>query len=174
MKRLWAPWRAEYIYCGDKPAGRSRRRCLFCRLPDAGDDRASLILLRGRQTFMVMNRFPYNNGHLMVAPFRHVAGFDRLTPAEERDLFRLVRLAIATLRRAFKPHGFNIGANLGAVAGAGVVGHVHLHIVPRWQGDTNFLPLLGETKVVSEHLESTYNRLAAALRRQNRPLRRRG
>lgn len=167
-KRLWAPWRAEYIYCGDKPTGRSRRRCLFCRLPAEGDDRASLILRRGRQAFLVMNRFPYNNGHLMVAPFRHVAGLDGLSPAEEREMFGLLRLALRGLRRAFRPHGFNVGANLGAVAGAGVVGHVHLHVVPRWQGDTNFMPLLGETKVVSEHLLSTYDRLAAALRRPAR------
>lgn len=164
MRRLWAPWRAEYIYCGNRPTSRSRRHCLFCRLPAECNDRASLILHRGRLAFIMMNRFPYNNGHLMVAPFRHTSALDMLTPAEEREVFRLLRLSLGMLRQAFKPHGFNVGANLGAVAGAGVVGHVHLHIVPRWQGDTNFMPLLGETKVISEHLLNTYDRLAAAMR----------
>jgi ATP adenylyltransferase len=160
MRRLWAPWRAEYIYCagGHRPS-RDRRHCLFCRLLAEKDDNANLVLCRGRRAFAVMNRFPYNNGHLMVAPTRHVAPLEKLGPAEMRAVMELVQRALVALRGAFRPHGFNIGANLGQVAGAGVAGHVHLHVVPRWQGDSNFMPLLAETKVVSEHLAATYARL---------------
>jgi len=106
-----------------------------------------------------MNRFPYNSGHLLIAPRRHVADPERLSAAEAQDLFRLLQLSLAALRQAFRPRGYNLGVNLGRVAGAGVTGHVHLHVVPRWQGDVNFMPLLAETKVVSEHLLTTYQRL---------------
>lgn len=163
MKKLWAPWRAEYIYCagGNKPS-HDRRHCLFCRLLGEKDDKANLILRREKLAFAVMNRFPYNNGHLMVAPRRHVADLAKLTPREMTAVMGLVQASLVALRRAFKPHGFNIGANLGQVAGAGVAGHVHIHIVPRWLGDSNFMPLLAETKVVSEHLAQTYARLLPA------------
>jgi ATP adenylyltransferase len=159
-ENLWAPWRAEYIYCagGNRPS-RDRRHCLFCRLWSAKDDRDKLILARGRRTFVVMNRFPYNNGHLMVAPVRHADTLEKLRSAEAAELMALVSRSLGVLRGAFKPHGFNVGVNLGQVAGAGVAGHVHVHIVPRWNGDTNFMPLLAETKVISEHLSDTFARL---------------
>jgi ATP adenylyltransferase len=159
VKTLWAPWRAEYIYCaaGQNPAG--RRHCLFCNLLKTKDDRGNLMLYRGRHAFVVMNRFPYNNGHLMVAPNRHTADLETLSSAESTELFRLVQKALAVLRRGLKPQGFNVGANLGRVSGAGVAGHVHMHVVPRWLGDVNFMPLLSETKVISEHLAETYDRL---------------
>jgi len=159
MRTLWAPWRAEYIYCvgGQRSAG--RRRCLFCNLLKVTDGSANLILLRGRNAFVVMNRFPYNNGHVMVAPTRHTATLETLRAHESAELFKLVQKSLAVLRRAVRPQGFNVGANLGRVAGAGVVGHVHVHIVPRWLGDVNFMPLLSETKVISEHLAETYERL---------------
>lgn len=159
MKPLWAPWRAEYIYCAAGNPSAGKRHCLFCRLLKAKDDREKLILYRGRHAFVVMNRFPYNNGHVMVAPNRHTADLESLSAAEGAELFRLVQRSLAVLRRGLKPQGFNVGANLGRVAGAGVVGHVHIHIVPRWLGDVNFMPLLSETKVISEHLSETYDRL---------------
>lgn len=134
--------------------------CLFCYLRKQKDDKKSLVLYRGKKALVVMNRYPYNSGHLMVAPLRHVASFDGLKPEEGTELLVLLKMSLKALRREFKPQGFNVGANLGAVAGAGVTGHLHLHIVPRWQGDTNFMPLFAETKVVSEHLEKSYERLS--------------
>jgi ATP adenylyltransferase len=163
LKRLWAPWRAEYIYCAEGKPSSDRRHCLFCRLAGERRDRQNLILRRGLTGFVVMNRFPYNNGHLMIAPYRHVATFEKLAPAEGSEMLTLLNRTLVALRRAFRPAGFNVGANLGRAAGAGVAGHVHLHVVPRWQGDSNFMPLLAETKVVSEHLQTTYGRLMAAL-----------
>jgi len=159
VKRLWAPWRAEYIYCAAEESGTDSRHCLFCRLLRERNDAHNLILCRRRHGFVVMNRFPYNSGHLLIAPRRHVADPERLSAAEAQDLFRLLQLSLAALRQAFRPRGYNLGVNLGRVAGAGVTGHVHLHVVPRWQGDVNFMPLLAETKVVSEHLLTTYQRL---------------
>ena len=159
MRTLWAPWRAEYIYCAIGKPSTARRHCLFCRLLKAKDDARNLILYRGRHAFVVMNRFPYNNGHVMVAPNRHTADLETLSAAESTELFKLVQKSLSVLRGALKPHGYNVGANLGRVAGAGVAGHVHVHIVPRWLGDVNFMPLLSETKVISEHLAETYDRL---------------
>jgi ATP adenylyltransferase len=159
MRTLWAPWRTEYIYCAAGRNSTGRRHCLFCNLLKAKDDGGNLILYRGRHAFVVMNRFPYNNGHVMVAPNRHVATFEKLSAGEGTELFGLVQKSLAVLRRGLKPQGFNVGANLGRVSGAGVAGHVHVHIVPRWLGDVNFMPLLAETKVISEHLTETYDRL---------------
>ena len=164
MKTLWAPWRAEYIYCAGGQNSVSRRHCLFCNLLKTKDDPKNLILYRGRHAFVVMNRFPYNNGHLMVAPKRHTADLETFSAAESAELFRLVQKSLAVLRRQLKPQGFNVGANLGRVAGAGVAGHVHIHIVPRWLGDVNYMPLLAETKVISEHLSETYDRLRKGFR----------
>jgi ATP adenylyltransferase len=159
VKTLWAPWRAEYIYSAVSQNSTARRHCLFCNLLKAKDDRGNLMLYRGRHAFVVMNRFPYNNGHLMVAPNQHTATIETLGAAESTELFKLMQKSLSALRRALKPHGFNVGANLGRVAGAGVAGHVHVHIVPRWLGDANFMPLLSEAKVISEHLSETYDRL---------------
>ena len=164
MERLWAPWRSEYIY-----GGKRERGCLFCRLYRSRDDVANLVVARGRLGFVALNRFPYNNGHLMVAPVRHVATPERLTAAEARELWELAARSVRALKQALRPQGFNLGANLGRVAGAGVAGHLHLHVVPRWNGDTNFMPVTGQTKVISEHLVATAARLrpllAAAPRR---------
>lgn len=163
MKTLWAPWRSEYICRAVGKPSVGKRRCLFCNLLKAKDDRENLILRRGRYAFIVMNRFPYNNGHLMVAPNRHTMDIETLSASEGKELLRLTQKSLAALRRALKPHGFNVGANLGRVAGAGVAGHVHVHIVPRWLGDANYMPLLAETKVVSEHLSETYEKLRSQL-----------
>lgn len=136
--------------------------CFLCENPRQEDGVANLILHRGRHCFVIMNLYPYNNGHLMVAPFRHVGELQDLTAEEIAEAGQLTKLCIAALERTMHPHGYNIGMNLGRVAGAGVEDHVHLHIVPRWSGDTNFMPVLADTKVVSESLREGYRRLKAA------------
>ncbi len=153
MKQLWAPWRMEYILGEDKPAG-----CIFCPWPDE-DLQARLILFSGRLTRIMMNKFPYINGHLLVSPLRHVPGLIDLTPEELLDLMLKVRQSLEMLKKAMNPHGFNVGLNLGVVAGAGVESHVHFHIVPRWQGDTNFVPVFAEVRVIPEHFQATYQKL---------------
>ena len=152
MKKLWAPWRMEFI--GSGPRG-----CVFCTLPQNSDDRESLILRRGRHTFVIMNRFPYNNGHIMVAPHRHVKALDSLSEEELTDLMKLLNRTKIALDKKLKPHGYNIGANYGKTGGAGFAGHVHIHIVPRWNGDSNFMPIVGNTKVVSESLDAVFTTL---------------
>lgn len=156
MKVLWAPWRMAYIRQSPKPA-----RCIFCAKARASQDRANLLLHRGRHGFVMMNLFPYNSGHLLVAPYAHVDSTERLSDESALDLMRLTNLSLQVLRARIKPDGFNIGVNLGRVSGAGVEGHVHLHIVPRWNGDTNFMPLFSETRVMPEHLDVTYRKLKA-------------
>ncbi len=165
MNILWAPWRAEYINSAPCKDSTARRHCLFCRTLAAQNDEERLVLLRTRLGLVMMNRYPYNNGHLMVAPVRHEAMIDKLTDPESRELFRLTQCCVAVLRRELAPQGFNVGLNLGRPAGAGVAGHLHIHIVPRWSGDVNFMPLLAETKVISEHLQATYARLRAGFDR---------
>jgi len=164
MRTLWAPWRAEYVCCAIGKPSTARRHCIFCHLLKAKNDAQNLILYRGRLAFVVMNRFPYNNGHVMVAPNRYTADLETLGAVESAEMFKLVQKSLSVLRGALKPHGYNVGANLGRVAGAGVAGHLHVHIVPRWLGDANFMPLLSETKVISEHLTETYARLRREFR----------
>jgi ATP adenylyltransferase len=154
---LWAPWRIEYIENTDRPDG-----CIFCTKPAETDDRANLIVHRGDRAFVILNRFPYNNGHLMVVPFRHTADLPSLDAAERAELFDLLAVSQRALVPALGPHGFNIGMNLGRAGGAGIEDHLHFHIVPRWNGDTNFMPVLGHAKVVSEGLERTWEKLVAA------------
>jgi ATP adenylyltransferase len=156
MERLWAPWRLEYIKRADEDDG-----CVFCRAA-AGPDEQNLILHRGEHAFALLNKYPYASGHLMVAPYRHVGEFSELGVEEALDLHRLARQALAALTAAYGPHGYNLGWNLGRVAGAGVVDHVHEHVVPRWGGDTNFMPVLADVKVIPEHLAETRSRLADA------------
>ena len=156
MERLWAPWRLEYVQ------GTGSSGCIFC-LGDASDDEARLVLHRGQHCFIIMNRFPYSNGHLMVAPLRHVADPGLLDAAEVAELHRLTTLCREILREVCKAQGFNIGMNLGAVAGAGVTDHLHQHIVPRWAGDTNFMPVFADVRVIPQHLEATCRQLRAAL-----------
>ncbi len=145
-------------------AGAPADACLFCSALSAGDDRRALVLHRGRQAFLILNAFPYASGHLMAAATRHVAGLEEATPEEVAEVMALVRLSVRALEAAYRPDGFNVGMNLGRVAGAGVPGHLHLHVVPRWNGDTNFMPVIGDTRVLPESLEATYDRLSAALR----------
>ena len=133
--------------------------CIFCDLPAEGDDERTMILARGELAFVILNSFPYNPGHLMVAPFRHVGDFAALQPDELAGVDALVARSIRALEAEMEPHGFNLGMNLGRVAGAGIPGHVHWHVVPRWNGDTNFMPVVGQTRVLPELLEESYARL---------------
>jgi len=133
--------------------------CLFCDAPSGGDDRATLILARGERAFVILNAYPYNPGHLMVATLRHVADLEALQADELADADALLQRGVKVLREAMNPEGFNVGMNLGRVAGAGIPGHLHWHVVPRWNGDTNFMPVIGETRVLPQLLEETYDRL---------------
>ena len=157
-KPLWAPWRLEYVEQADSPDG-----CAFCReaTGEVGHSE-SLVLRRGEHAFALLNKFPYSSGHLMVAPLRHEGGFAGLTDAEALEVHRLAVDALAALGSAYEPDGFNLGWNLGRVAGAGITDHVHLHVVPRWSGDTNFMPVLADVKVLPEHLLATRDRLREA------------
>ena len=157
MENLWAPWRIEYIL-SKKPAG-----CIFCDKPAENKDEENLILHRGRYHFIIMNAFPYNNGHMMVVPFRHTATLSAWAAEEQQEMMQLADLAVELLRKTMRPDGFNLGINMGIVGGAGVADHIHLHIVPRWNGDTNFMPVLSDTRVISEHLRATFGMLKKAL-----------
>ena len=150
VKQLWAPWRLEYVAAADEQEG-----CVFC-LSETGDDEERLVVHRGERGFVLLNKFPYASGHLMVAPRRHVGEFGELDDDEALELHRLAGQGLAALA------GYNIGWNLGRIAGAGIVEHVHLHVVPRWAGDTNFMPVLADVKVLPEHLSETRRKLAAA------------
>ena len=155
---LWAPWRIEYI------AGPKEEGCVFCNRLEATDDRHNLILARGQRSFVIMNKFPYSNGHLMVAPSRHTADFGSLNADEILEIFTFIKTFSEVLHTVMKPHGLNMGLNLGRTAGAGVEDHLHVHVVPRWDGDTNFMPVIGGVKVISEHIQSTYDKLLDAYR----------
>jgi ATP adenylyltransferase len=155
-KQLWAPWRLEYIRQADELEG-----CVFCTAA-RGPDEATLVVHRGSHAFVLLNRFPYSSGHLMVAPYRHVGDFAELADEEALEAHRLAADGMTALAATYAPHGHNVGWNLGRAAGAGIVDHVHLHVVPRWGGDTNFMPVLADVKVLPEHLDETRARLAAA------------
>ncbi|HEX6580719.1 MAG TPA: HIT domain-containing protein [Actinomycetota bacterium] len=157
MERIWSPWRMAYIQAA-KEQGKDGG-CIFCDLPADGDDVRTMILARGELAFVIVNSYPYNPGHLMVAPFRHVGAFTSLEAAELADVDALVARSIRALEQEMEPHGYNLGMNLGRVAGAGIPDHVHWHLVPRWNGDTNFMPVVGQTRVLPELLEETYARL---------------
>ena len=160
LQRLWTPWRMAYV----KDPNRESAGCPFCELPARGpdSDAETLILHRGDLTYVILNAFPYNPGHLMIVPFRHIAEYDDLADDEAVEMVRLTQRAIRVLRETSGTHGFNIGINLGGIAGAGIADHVHQHVVPRWGGDTNFMPVIGQTKVLPELLEETYERLVPA------------
>lgn len=154
MERLFRPWRMSYV-----EGAKDEQGCFLCDNASSGDERERLVLARRAWGMVVLNRYPYNGGHLMVAPLRHVADPGELNPEERRAVMDLLGECLQALRAELHPDGFNVGANVGRVAGAGLPGHFHLHIVPRWEGDTNFMPIIGEAKVVPEALEATYDRL---------------
>jgi ATP adenylyltransferase len=160
MKHLWSPWRLEYLTTGKQPG------CIFCSAVLGSNDRESLVLYRGELAFLILNRFPYNNGHLMVVPYAHVPSPEELEPAVLAEMMLLLNRSLAALRSAMEPEGFNVGINLGRAAGAGVEDHVHIHVVPRWPGDTNFMAVVGDMRVVPQTWLQTYDQLKAALEAQ--------
>ena len=153
MRQIWAPWRIEYIQM-EKPEG-----CILCEKPGQNSDATNYILYRGDKNFVIMNSYPYNSGHLMIAPYRHIANLEALTDEELHEHIEIVSRSVKVLRQVFNPDGFNIGMNVGRIAGAGIDKHIHTHIVPRWEGDTNFMPVLSDTKVINEALAETYKKL---------------
>lgn len=161
MDQLWAPWRLSYVTQPAKP--KTGDGCFICRGLAESDDRANLIAERTGRSVVVLNRFPYNTGHLLVAPTAHKAGLDDLTDDESLDLQRTLRRMVGALKSLLKPDGFNVGLNLGEAAGAGLPGHLHWHVVPRWAGDTNFMPVLADVKVMVQSLDVFWERLRAEL-----------
>jgi len=157
MEHLWSPWRMNYISDTTPPDG-----CFFCEALKQEDSAKTLLVARGEHAFVILNRYPYTSGHLMVVPYAHVPSIDQLTPECRAEIMELLNRALAVLTAVYKPEGFNLGANIGAIAGAGVPGHVHFHIVPRWAGDTNFMTAVAQTRVLPEALEQTYQRLCDA------------
>jgi ATP adenylyltransferase len=157
MKRIWAPWRMEYIL-------KSRKKgCFLCNILKARNDKRNLVLKRGEYSFLLLNRYPYNNGHLMVTPYRHASSIESLNGKELGEMMELCSLACKALRKSLKPDGFNIGLNIGTTAGAGLKDHIHLHIVPRWEGDTNFMPVLGEVKIIPQMLGELWRKMKKEL-----------
>lgn len=185
MKPLWAPWRMRFVKSAQKRMDRPMhplKNCIFCEKPKLKKDRKNYLLHRGETCFILLNIYPYNNGHLMVAPYKHILDFNGLKKKEMVELIELTNLSVNVLRDVFNPQGFNIGLNLGKVAGAGFE-HLHIHVVPRWFGDTNFMPICAETKVIPESLLATYKKLkkiilaslpASLSRKRGEPLRRSG
>lgn len=156
MRRLWTPWRMSYIKSAERMS-----KCFLCEAPSKSDSEA-LIVHRSNRVFVILNAYPYNTGHVMVAPYRHVADLEELDSEESLDLLEEVKRSIKALKSEYSPQGFNMGINLGRVSGAGLESHVHVHIVPRWSGDTNFMPIVGGAKVLPEDLETTWSRLRRA------------
>jgi len=154
MEKLWAPWRMTYIKQAKKNKG-----CLFCKKLKEAKDEENYILVRSKLAFVMLNIFPYNSGHLMIVPIRHVGEVEDLKTKESREMISLLQKSIKAIKRAYQPEGFNIGMNLGRTAGAGVLHHLHIHVVPRWNGDTNFMPIIAESKIISQGLRETYKQL---------------
>ena len=157
MDRLWNPWRYQYITRENRPDG-----CIFCDLPKEQNDEATLIIHRGRFNYIILNRFPYTTGHLMVVPFQHTDSLQGIDEEAAQEMFTLVRTADQKLREVYHPKGMNLGMNLGEAAGAGIAEHIHMHVLPRWIGDANFLTVIGETRILPEELSETYRKLKAA------------
>lgn len=155
-ERLWAPWRLEYI------RGPKAGECIFCRAVEAGDDEKYAVVHRGEHSFVILNTYPYNNGHVMVAPYVHEPTIEPLDDATLLEMMQLVKRSMAALQRIYRPEGFNIGINQGNVAGAGIEEHVHQHVVPRWGGDTNFMPVIGNARVLPQSLSDSWNELRRA------------
>lgn len=166
IKQLWAPWRGEYIQGPPERRKNKLTGCIFCREYSKNNKKA-LILYKGNFAAVMMNRFPYNNGHLLLYPWKHTALLEEMGAEEIQELFSLLKKSVVILKKVFKPAGFNIGMNLGKASGAGIDEHIHFHIVPRWNGDTNFMPVIGEVRVMPEHLSATYNKLYPHFKRLN-------
>ncbi|MEA2493459.1 MAG: adenylyltransferase [Thermoleophilaceae bacterium] len=152
-ERLWAPWRLEYI------RGPKAEECIFCRAVESDEDESNFVVHRGELAFVMLNAYPYNNGHVMVAPYAHEPAIDALDDATTLEMMQLVKRSMAALREVYRPEGFNIGINQGAAAGAGIEEHVHQHVVPRWGGDTNFMPVIGDVRVLPQSLSDSWKEL---------------
>jgi len=163
MDYIATPWREAYVRTCHRERG-----CVFCRAHRSGDDREARILHRGRHVFVILNKYPYLPGHLMIAPYRHLAAFERAPKAVSDEMADLAKLSLRVLRAGYRPHGFNAGMNLGRSAGAGVTGHFHFHIVPRWTGDASFMPIFSRTRIVIEDLDTTFDRLSPLFRKLGR------
>lgn len=159
-KMIWAPWRTGFVL------GKKEKGCVFCNRLRRKDSERNLILVRRKHVFVILNKFPYNSGHVMVVPVRHVGQLEKLTVAESNELFEMTRTTVSVIKKTLGPNGFNLGMNLGRMAGAGVPGHLHMHIVPRWQGDTNFMPIVGKTEVISIPLGPIYAALQKEFERR--------
>jgi len=157
MDHLWSPWRFQYVSNADKPAG-----CIFCQKPLANSDEEHLIFYRGNHNFGILNLYPYTNGHLMIVPYQHAAALNEVEPHVLTEMIELARRAERALTEVYRPKGINIGMNLGECAGAGIAGHIHMHVLPRWPGDVNFMTAIGETRVLVEDIHTTYKKLRAA------------
>jgi ATP adenylyltransferase len=160
MDRLWSPWRYRYVSAAEPAAD-----CIFCAKSQESEDEKNLILYRGKHNFILLNLFPYTSGHLMIAPYAHVATLEDAAEDIVTEMMLLTRLSQAKLREAYRAPGFNAGMNIGSSAGAGIAGHIHMHVLPRWPGDVNFMTTVGETRVLPEDLEETYRKLSAAFQR---------
>lgn len=156
MENLWSPWRMKYVTDNEKPG-----ECIFCSYPKMKDGIDNLIVHRGDSAFVILNRYPYTSGHAMVVPYQHVASIEELTPAIRAEMMEMVNETLGVLRRVYQPEGFNVGINMGSAGGAGIAEHAHVHIVPRWAGDTNFMSTTSETRVIPEDLRVTYERIAS-------------
>ena len=156
MDQLWAPWRLEYIQ------GPENDSCIFCLGEETANDQASLVVARGTHCYVIMNRYPYSNGHLMISPYRHISDSAELVVDEVVEIHQLMVRSQAVLREEFAAQGFNVGWNIGQAAGAGIADHIHMHIVPRWAGDGNFMPILADVRVIPQHIEKTYSLLVKA------------
>jgi ATP adenylyltransferase len=162
LERLWTPYRMAYLRGENKPTDQSADQCPFCRIPARGDDAAALVVRRGELAYAVLNLYPYSPGHLMVCPYRHLADYTETTDAEAAEIGRLTRAAMRTLRSVSQADGFNVGMNQGVAGGAGIAAHLHQHVVPRWVGDQNFMPVIGHTKTLPQLLQDTRQLLADA------------
>lgn len=159
MDRLYTPWRFDYIKGSSGEKTGTGSACVFCSIVSHGDDEATFILHRASLNFIVLNIYPYTSGHLMIVPFEHTADFAALSPETSSEMMELAKRSQAILEETYRPHGFNLGMNLGQAAGAGVTDHLHLHVLPRWSGDANFMTTVGDTRVIPEDLRATYNKL---------------
>ena len=167
MDRLWTPWRYRYVSSTNPPDENFKGGCIFCEKAASSDDRGNYVVLRAEHNFLILNLYPYTNGHLMVVPYEHVATLAGAPPATLEEMMRLTVRAEKALRRLYGPDGLNIGMNVGEAAGAGIAGHIHMHVLPRWTGDGSFMTTVSETRVLPETLETTYERLKAALNQPN-------
>jgi len=167
MKRIWSPWRSRHV---ERLASNPNAvRGVFASIANGDSDERNLVLWRGKHVFVLMNLYPYNSGHLLIVPYREIADYERLDPEERAEIAEVTAQCISWLRETLKPDGFNVGMNLGSAGGAGVPEHLHVHVVPRWAGDTNFMPVTGETKVIPESVRDTYLKLQKVVQRHDSP-----